>query len=287
MNAGELIGGIALAAAAAACYDGAVALQAVEARAVPHDRGAAGLLRSLLRRPRWVAATALAALGWPLQIAALALAPLTVVQATLAIGLVLLLALGMRLLHEPARPKDLVAAAAIAAGVGILAWAAPEPSHLHTVGVALAVVLGTLALLTVAPWLARGRIRSGWMLIVAAGCGNAASGLTSKLLADEFSGGSLAPAIGWAALSAVLAATALSDEMAALQRVGAARVAAGAFALQVAVPVACAPLLTGEHWGATPLGGGAILAGLVLVLGGSMRLGTARAVSRLVSGAHG
>ena len=86
--------------------------------------------------------------------------------------------------------------------------------------------------------------------------------------------------------SAALAGIALSDEMGALQRVGAARVAAGAFALQVAVPVACAPWLTGEHWGSTPLGGAAIVAGLILVLGGSVRLGTAQAVSRLYAGAH-
>lgn len=286
MSAAGVLGGIALAAAAATCFDGAVALQAVEARAVPRGTGAAGLLRALLRRPRWLAATALAVLGWPLQIAALALAPLTVVQPTLAVGLVVLLFLGVRLLHEPARPKDLAAAAAIAAGVGILAWAAPEPEHIHHVGVALAAVLGALALLTGAPWLARGRVRAGWLLVVAAGCGNAASGLTTKLLADEFSGGTVAAALGWAVASAALAGIALADEMAALQRVGAARVAAGAFALQVAVPVACAPLLTGEHWGATPLGGAAIVAGLALVLGGAVRLGTARAVTRLVAGAH-
>src|SRR4051812_10153354 len=100
MTAAELLGGIVLAAGAAACFDGAVALQAIEARAVPAARGA-GLLRSLLQRPRWLLATGLAVLGWPLQIAALALAPLTVVQPTLAVGLVLLLALGVRLLHEP------------------------------------------------------------------------------------------------------------------------------------------------------------------------------------------
>jgi hypothetical protein len=100
--------GIALGAAAACCFDGAVALQALQARAEP------GLL-GLLRRPRWLAATALAIAGWPLQIAALALAPLTVVQPALALGLVLLLALGVRLLGEPARPRDFAAAAAIAA----------------------------------------------------------------------------------------------------------------------------------------------------------------------------
>jgi drug/metabolite transporter (DMT)-like permease len=286
MNAAELAGGIALAAGAAACFDGAVALQAVEVRAVSHARAGAGLLRDLLRRPRWLAATTLAALGWPLQIAALSLAPLTVVQPTLALGLVVLLILGVRLLGEPARAKDLLAAGAIAAGVGILAWAAPEPNHVHAGTASLVAVLGGLGLVTLIPWLARGHL-PGWLLVVAAGSGNAASGLTTKLLADDLAAAALSAAVAWGLLTAALAAIALADEMAALQRVGAARVAAGAFALQVLVPVVFAPALTGEHWGSTPLGGGAIVVGLALVLGGATKLGTTRAVSRLVAGSHG
>ena len=69
--------------------------------------------------------------------------------------------------------------------------------------------------------------------------------------------------------------------MGALQRVGAARVAAGAFALQTAIPVAAAPAL-GEHWG-HPAG---VVGGLALVVGGSLVLGVARAVTGLVSAAH-
>jgi hypothetical protein len=283
VSAAAIAGGMALAAGAAACFDGAVALQAVEARSIPESSAGAGLLRGLLRRPRWIAATALAALGWPLQIAALSLAPLTVVQPTLAVGLVILLGLGMRILHEPARPRDLVAVAAIGVGVGVLAWAAPEPSHVHAGTVPLATVLGGLGLLTALPWLVRGHV-TGWMLIVAAGCGNAASGLTTKLLSDELANGRVAATIGWGVLTAALAAVALADEMAALQRVGAARVAAVGFALQVAIPVACAPALTGEQWGSTPFGGAAIVVGVLLVLGGATRLGTSRAVSRLVAG---
>src|SRR4051794_15520144 len=115
MSAASLAGGIALAAGAACCFDGAVALQAVEARAVGERTVGAGMLRSLLARPRWLAATGLAIAGWPLQIGALALAPLTVVQPALALGLVLLLALGRRLLGEPVRPRDYAAVAVLAA----------------------------------------------------------------------------------------------------------------------------------------------------------------------------
>src|SRR4051794_39567564 len=232
MTAAELLGGIALAAAAAACYDGAVALQAVEARSVAPSGGGAGLLRTLLRRPRWVAATALAALGWPLQVAALALAPLTVVQPSLAVGLVLLLFLGNRLLHERVKPRDLVAVAAIAVGLGLLAWKAPEAEHVHASTKTLVIVLGILVTAAVIPWLTRAH---GAVFVIAAGLAFAGSGLTSKLLADSFD--HLPTLLFWGVVSAAIAGLGLVDEMGALQRVGAARVAAGAFALQTAVPV--------------------------------------------------
>jgi hypothetical protein len=105
----------------------------------------------------------------------------------------------------------------------------------------------------------------------------AASGLTSKLLSDGLADGALGAIVFWGAVTAAVAGLGLMDEMGALQRVGAARVAAGAFALQTAVPVVLAPALTGEHWNRpTP-----ILLGLALVVGGSLTLGTAKAVTAL------
>lgn len=277
-------GGIALAALAAACFDGAVALQAAEARAVPPASGPAGL-GGLLRRPRWLAATALAGLGWPFQLGALAMAPLTVVQPTLALGLVLLLAVGVRVLGEPAGRRAVAAAVAITVGVGLLAWAAPEPSHMHGAGGALAGALAVLAAVAAGPWVTRRRVR-GDGLVAAAGCGYAAAALTSKLLVDALAAGDLAAVVGWGAATAALGALGLGDEMAALQCVAAARVAAGAFALQVVVPVLLAPLLADERWAGTPLGGGAILVGLAAVAAGTLALEATPAVSRLVSGAR-
>jgi drug/metabolite transporter (DMT)-like permease len=280
MSAGSVIAGIALGGAAAACYDGAVALQAVEARAVG-DRGVgAGLLTSLLKRPRWLAATGLAILGWPLQVAALAIAPLTVVQPALALGLVVLLILGARILHEPVRPRDYVAVAVLAVGLALIAIEAPDTSHVAAGAAVLATVLGALGLIAFVPWLVRRRL-PGSMLVVAAGCAYAASGFTTELLADGLHAGVVAAIAGWAAASAAAAGAGQVDEMAALQHVGAARVAAGAFAIQTVVPVAGAPLLAQEHWD-HPV---PIIAGLVLVLASSLSLGTAKAVTGLI--AHG
>jgi hypothetical protein len=274
MAGAQLAAGIALAAAAGACFDAAVALQALETRALATRQVGAGMVRGLLARPRWLAATALSIAGWPLQVAALALAPLTVVQPSLAIGLVLLLFLGHRLLREPVRPRDLGAVAAIALGLALLAWAAPEAEHVHADTVTLAVALGGLGLAALVPWLARA---PGPLLVAAAGLAYAASGLTSKLLSDGLADGALGAILFWGAITAGVAGLGLIDEMGALQRVGAARVAAGAFALQTAVPVVLAPTLTAEHW-THPA---PILIGLVLVVGGSLLLGTAKAVTAL------
>ena len=96
---GELALGFALALAAACCYETGYALQALEARRAPPERALRpSLVGHLLRRPVWVGGIALALLGWPLQIAALSQAPLTLVQPVLALGLLLLLALGVRVL---------------------------------------------------------------------------------------------------------------------------------------------------------------------------------------------
>ena len=86
----EIALGFILALVAACCYETGYALQAIEARRAPADRALRPtLVTYLLTRPLWVGATALSLLGWPLQIAALSHAPLTLVQPVLALGLLL------------------------------------------------------------------------------------------------------------------------------------------------------------------------------------------------------
>jgi hypothetical protein len=169
----------------------------------------------------------------------------------------------------------------MAAGLALLALYAPAAEHLHARAATLAAVLGTLGLIALVPWAARDRV-GGVALVVAAGSAYAASGFTTALLADGLATGGLAAVLGWALASAVAAGAGQVDEMAALQRVGAARVAAGAFAIQTVVPVLGAPALAAEHW-RHPV---AIVAGLGLVTGAALVLGTARAVAGLVSASH-
>ena len=83
----SLLLGVTAACAASTMYNLGIALQAIEARVSPPELGMRlSLVAGLLRRPRWLAGTLLTILGWPLQTAALLLAPLTVVQPALAFG---------------------------------------------------------------------------------------------------------------------------------------------------------------------------------------------------------
>src|SRR4051812_48120441 len=140
------LGGIASAAAAAACFDGGLALQALDARAEPQHHGLrASLLVRLAHRRRWVAATGLAFAGWPFHLLALALAPLSLVQPTLALGLVLLLYLGHRVLGERVGGAEIAAVAGVAGAVALLGWAAPPETSDHAGTARLAAAMIPLA----------------------------------------------------------------------------------------------------------------------------------------------
>src|SRR4051812_49617616 len=142
------LGGIASAAVAAACFDGGLAVQALDARQVPPEHGLhASLLTRLIQRRRWLAGTALAFAGWPFHLLALALAPLSLVQPTLALGLVLLLYLGHRVLGERVGRAEILAVTGIAGAVAVLAWAAPAETSHHSSAARVAMGLVPLGLL--------------------------------------------------------------------------------------------------------------------------------------------
>ena len=138
--------GLVLACTASALFAVGVAIQALDARRAPARHALRpSLYGGLLRRPRWVAGTLLAGAGWPFHLAALLVAPLTVVQPALASGLLLLLVLGHRILGERVGTREVVAVSAIVAGVAGMAWAAPDRVTSHAHGARLYVTLGVLA----------------------------------------------------------------------------------------------------------------------------------------------
>jgi hypothetical protein len=280
--------GILAAVGASLLYNTSIALQALEAREVPGEHSLRpSLIGRLVRNRRWLGATALGLLGWPLEIGALLLAPLTVVQPCLASGLILLLWLGATKLGEAPGRREAVAVTAIIVGLAGVAWAAPDRSTDHAGAGVLALALGLVAIPIAAPYALRGRaIAVGLLPVISAGFGYAWTGIASKLLTDELAAGALLVAIAWLATAAASEGLALLSEMSALQRRPATHVAPVMFAVQVLVPVLLAPLIFGESWGSTPLGGVALVAFMAISVAGTMLLAGSRAVGAVIETAR-
>jgi drug/metabolite transporter (DMT)-like permease len=263
-------------------------LQALEVRDVGHEHSLRiSLIGKLVRNPKWLGATVLGFIGWPLEIVALLLAPLTVVQPCLVSGLIVLLWLGATRLGEAPGRRELVAVAAIVAGVVGVAWAAPERTTDHAGTGAIVLALGLVAIPVAAPYLLRGRTSAlGLLAVLSAGFGYAWTAIASKLLTDELAAGTLLVAAIWLATALVSEGLALLSEMSALQRRPATHVAPVMFAVQVMVPVILAPLIFEEKWSTTPLGGAALVAFMAVAIAGTALLAGSRVVGAVIESAH-
>ena len=286
MSSGAI--GFVLALVAACCYETGYALQAIEAKRAPTERALRPTLMTyLLTRPLWVGATALSLLGWPLQIAALAHAPLTLVQPTLALGLLLLLYLGVRILHERVGRREIAAVVLIIVSVGVFAWAAPgEPGTVDR-GPGLVVSLSLLALVAVAPY-AIAFIRRApnpmLVLVASAGAADGMAAFVAKIVSEDIGSAEWLPTLAWIALVGVVVLIGLTSETTALQSFAATRVAPTVLVLQIVIPVVLAPLVGGEAWSSSPLGGGVLAAALVMVAVGAGLLASSPAVAQLATG---
>jgi len=294
--------GIVAAIAASLLYNTSIALQALEARGVGHEHSLRpSLLGRLVRNRKWLGATAIGLAGWPLEIVALLLAPLTVVQPCLTSGLVLLLWLGATRLGEKPGRREALAVGAIIAGVTGVALAAPERTTDHASTAAIAMALALVAIPTMSPYVLswrfrhsphQGGVKVGWgnamatLTVVSAGCGYAWTAIASKLLTDELATGAVLVGFAWLATVAASEGLALLSEMSALQRRPATHVVPTMFAVQVLVPVLLAPLIFGESWGDTPLGGLVLLASMALAVAGTVLLAGSSAVGRVIEAAH-
>jgi len=225
--------------------------------------------------------------GWPLQIVALAHAPLTLVQPVLALGLLLLLVLGVRILGEHVGPREIAAVVLIIASVGVFAWAAPREPGVVERSVGLVVALAILAAVTLAPYaigLLRRRQFPMLLLVASAGAADGMAAFVAKIVAQDASEGALLAVIAWAALVASVVIVGVISESTALQRFAATRVAPTVLVMQIVIPVVMAPLVGGESWSNTPLGGAVLVMALVAVAAGAGLLASSPAVAQLAVG---
>src|SRR3954453_15290909 len=129
-TSGSPAAGLLLAALAAVLFAVGAVLQH---EAAGESTSAAGLsLRRLVTRPRWAVGQASTLLGTGSQVAALALAPVAVVQPVLAVGLVV--ALGMRAVRQrtvPLKP-ELLGAALTTGGLAVFLVAAKPAVGVQT-----------------------------------------------------------------------------------------------------------------------------------------------------------
>lgn len=267
--------GIAAAVGASTLYSLGVGLQALDAREAPQEEHLRlALVLGLVRRARWLAGTGMSILGWPLQVIALSLAPLVVVQPALAAGLLVLMYFGERMLGERAGRSEHVAMTMIVAGVVGAGLLAPRVSHTHTgEELAITLVLVGLGLASVAPYVLRmlGHPRAE-LTIVCAGLAFGWSGVATKLASDDLHNGHLAVAIAWGLSTAAASGVGVLSEMSALQSRPAIKVAPVVFVTQTVVPVVLAPLLLGESFSSTPGAGVPLVLSLALLVAGAATL---------------
>jgi hypothetical protein len=283
----DLVLGILAAVGASTLYSLGIALQAMDAKEAPREEHLRlALAWGLVRRARWLLGTGLSILGFPLQVVALLLAPLVVVQPALAAGLLVLMLLAERMLGEHAGRYEHIAMFAIVAGVIGAALAAPPRSTTHTSEeLTITLVLVGLGLASLLPYVLRALGRSNAIVtMVGAGLAFGWSGVATKLASDDLASHHLLPAAAWALSTAAASGVGVLSEMSALQSRPAIQVAPLVFVTQTMIPVVLAPLLLGESFAATPLGGVPLVLSLLLLMAGAAALARSPLLLALMAG---
>ena len=280
-----LLLGLTAALVSSTLYNVGVALQAFEARKTHSDHSLhPSLIGKLVQRPFWLAGLACVIVGWILQGASLLVAPLTIVQPTLAAGLVVLLLVGARFLDEPVGRRELLAVIAIVAGVAGLTVAGPHgrPEPVSEPLLVLASIC--FAAIALAPYLATWVRGHSALVVLSAGLSYAWCGISTNLAAHALERGELIDVGLWVVSTATAGGLGLLSEMTALQTRPAIRVFPIVLVVQIVVAVVLAPGLAGESWSGTPLHGLPLLVALAIVAVGTATLASAPAVSAVLSG---
>lgn len=280
--------GVGAALVASVLFNLGLALQALEARKAPKSLDLrVGLLWQLLRRPRWLLGQLLGTAGIAPQVYALSLAPFVVVQPLLAVGLLLLLAIGARVFDEDVGAFGIVGVLAIIGGVALVAWGAPSHTEAHRGGVALVGVAGLLATLSLLPFALK---HVGWdsatVVMVASGAGFAGTNVATKLVSDAVGSRHWTQVASWGVLGLALGVAATITGMTAFQRRRATVVVPVTSSVQTFLPLLLEPLFLKEHWASAPYGGIPLLVGVVVAFFGTLLITRTDAVAELAAGAQ-
>jgi drug/metabolite transporter (DMT)-like permease len=275
--------GIGCALAASLLFYVGIALQALEARKSPRNRGLRlSLLQVLLRRPLWVLGLLLGLFGVLPQVVAFATAPFVLVQPLLALGLLLLLFLGKRLFDEPVGFADWLAVLAIIGGVVLVSIGAPPHSEAHRGGAAVIGVVAALTVPALLPLLRIPPLTRPSIVLVACGLGFAATNVAAKLFGDDVGAGHWFNAAAWALVASAAGVAATVTNMSAFQVLRATVVVPVSTAVQTFLPIVFEPLFLRERAPST-VETVALAAGLGLSLAATLQLARSRAVSNVVA----
>jgi drug/metabolite transporter (DMT)-like permease len=285
---GVFLLGVAAALFASVLFNLGLALQALEARRASKSNDLrVSLLWQLIRRPRWLLGQVLGTVGVAPQVYALSLAPFVIVQPLLAVGLVLLLAIGARVFDERVGPLGFVGVFAIIAGIGLVAWGAPAHSEAHRGSAAIVSVTALLAVLSLVPFALRGtRWDNSTVLMIAAGCGFAGTNVATKLLSDDLGLGHDLTAVAWGAVGLGFGVAATVTGMSAFLRRRATVVVPVTTAVQTYLPILLEPFFLREHWGSAAFDGAPIIVGVVVALVGTVLVTRTDAVADLAAAAQ-
>jgi len=180
--------------------------------------------RRLAASPWFAAGWGIAAAAWLIHVAALSMAPISLVQAALAGGAVSLAVLSQRLFGHAVEPRQWVALLLGGLGLGLLALTLPSVNGSHSQFAVVAIVgfEGSLAILalTLAFGYRRSAARQGALMAMIAGTLFAFAGVAIKALTGE-GDLSVLVLVPWVAVIVACGALAQYSAVAALQRGGA------------------------------------------------------------------
>jgi drug/metabolite transporter (DMT)-like permease len=215
--------------------------------------------RSLASSPWFAAGWGLAAVAWLVHVAALSMAPISIVQAVLAGGAVTLAVMAQRVFGDAVEPRQWLALLLGGAGLALLVLTVPHFSGDHS-GFEIGGMLGFeggLALLAIGLALGHRSERladhSEILLAAAAGVLFALAGVAIKGLTGA---GGVSPAVlaPWIALTVVAGIGAQYAAAAALQRGGAIETIGLIGLIANAAQIAGGVLVFGDPLAASPLG---------------------------------